>query len=122
MLSCHLCLLISCYSLVFWILSFDCSFCLVAWFLYILFSGFKGLCLLFLRRISKLFLIYMFILNCLPLGRDYLILMTFLLLKIIENCFLQNIVPSENFFFQIWYISPIPVEYYTNKWEKIHFK
>jgi len=30
MLSCHLCLLLSCYSLVFWILSFDCSFCLIA--------------------------------------------------------------------------------------------
>jgi len=36
MLSCHLCLLISCYSLVFWILSFDCSFCLIAWYLYFL--------------------------------------------------------------------------------------
>jgi len=31
-----LCLLISCYSLVFWILSFDCSFCLIAWYLYFL--------------------------------------------------------------------------------------
>jgi len=29
MLSCHLCLLISCYSLGFWILNFDCSFCLI---------------------------------------------------------------------------------------------
>jgi len=36
MLSCHLCLLISCDSLVFWILSFDCSFCLIAWYLYFL--------------------------------------------------------------------------------------
>jgi len=36
MLSCHLCLLISCDSLVFWILSFDCSFCLIVCCLYIL--------------------------------------------------------------------------------------
>jgi len=35
MLSCHLCLLISCYGLVFCLLSFDCSFCLTAWYLYI---------------------------------------------------------------------------------------
>jgi len=35
MLSCHLCL-ISCYSLVFWILGFDCSFSLIAWYLYVL--------------------------------------------------------------------------------------
>jgi len=34
MLFCHLCLLISCYSLVFWILSFECFFCLIAWYLY----------------------------------------------------------------------------------------
>jgi len=34
--SCHLCLLISCYSLAFWILSFDCSFCLTARYLYFL--------------------------------------------------------------------------------------
>jgi len=33
-LSCHLCLLISGYSLVFWILNFDYSFCLIAWYLY----------------------------------------------------------------------------------------
>jgi len=37
MLSCHLCLLISCYSLVYCVLSFDCSFCLSAWYLYFLF-------------------------------------------------------------------------------------
>jgi len=36
MLSCHLRLLISCDSLVFWILSFDFSFCLIAWYLYYL--------------------------------------------------------------------------------------
>jgi len=36
MLSCHLCLLISCYSLVCLILSFDCSFCLIVWYLYLL--------------------------------------------------------------------------------------
>jgi len=41
-----------------------------------------------------------------------------LFLKIIENCIFQNIVQSENVFFQIWYISPIPVEHYTEKWEK----
>jgi len=35
MLSCHLCLLISCYSLVFCLLSFDCSFSLTAWYQYI---------------------------------------------------------------------------------------
>jgi len=34
MLSCHLCLLILCYSLVFCLLSFDYSFCLIAWYLY----------------------------------------------------------------------------------------
>jgi len=28
---------------------------------------------------------------------------------------------SENFFFQIWYISPIPVEHYTEKRKK-HLK
>jgi len=33
---CHLCLLISFNCLVFWILSFDCSFCLIAWYLYVL--------------------------------------------------------------------------------------
>jgi len=38
MLSCHLCLLISCYSLVFCLLSFDCSFCLAAWYIYIFFT------------------------------------------------------------------------------------
>jgi len=37
MLSCYLCLLISCDSLVFWILSFDCSFCLIAWYRYIIY-------------------------------------------------------------------------------------
>jgi len=31
---------------------------------------------------------------------------------------IQNIVQSENFFFQILYIAPIPVEHYTEKWEK----
>jgi len=36
MLSCHLCLLISCYSLVFCLLRFDCYFCLIAWYLYFL--------------------------------------------------------------------------------------
>jgi len=36
-LSCHLCFLISCYSLVFCLLSFDCSFCLTTWYLYILY-------------------------------------------------------------------------------------
>jgi len=36
MLSCHLCLLVSCYSLVFWILGFGCSFCLITWCLYFL--------------------------------------------------------------------------------------
>jgi len=36
MLSCHLCLLVSCDDLVFWILSFDCTFCLIAWYLYFL--------------------------------------------------------------------------------------
>jgi len=35
MLSCRLCLLISCDSLVFCLLSFDCSFCLIAWYLFI---------------------------------------------------------------------------------------
>jgi len=35
MLSCHLCLLISCYSVVFCFFSFDCSFCLTAWYLHI---------------------------------------------------------------------------------------
>jgi len=35
MLSFHLCFLIPCDSLVFRILSFDCSFCLIAWYLYI---------------------------------------------------------------------------------------
>jgi len=34
-LSCHLCLLVSCYGLVFCLLSFDCSFCLTTWYLYI---------------------------------------------------------------------------------------
>jgi len=38
MLSCHLCLLISGDSLVFLILSFDCSFCLIAWYLYFYFN------------------------------------------------------------------------------------
>jgi len=37
MVSCHLCLLISCDSLVFWILSFDGFFCLIAWYLSILY-------------------------------------------------------------------------------------
>jgi len=32
MLSCHLCLLISCHYLVFWILSFDCFPCLITWY------------------------------------------------------------------------------------------
>jgi len=36
MLFCHLCLLISYYSLVFCILSFACSFCLTAWYIYFL--------------------------------------------------------------------------------------
>jgi len=36
MLSCHLCLHVLCDSLVFWILSFDCSVCLIAWYLYFL--------------------------------------------------------------------------------------
>jgi len=35
MLSCHLCLVISCNFLVFWSLSFDCSLCLIAWYLYV---------------------------------------------------------------------------------------
>jgi len=35
MLSSHLCLLILCYCLVFWILCFDCSTCLIAWYFYI---------------------------------------------------------------------------------------
>jgi len=35
MLSCHLCLLISCECVVFRILSFDCSYCLLVWYLYI---------------------------------------------------------------------------------------
>jgi len=34
MLSCHLCLLISCDSLVFRSLSLDCFFYLIAWYLY----------------------------------------------------------------------------------------
>jgi len=38
MLSSHLCLLISCDCLVFWILSFNFSFCLIAWYLYFLLS------------------------------------------------------------------------------------
>jgi len=33
-----ICLIMSCYILVFWILSFDCSFCLIAWYLYFLLS------------------------------------------------------------------------------------
>jgi len=36
MLSYHVCLLISCYSLVFWNLCFDCSFYLIAWYIYVL--------------------------------------------------------------------------------------
>jgi len=35
-LSLKLCLLISCYSLDFLILSFDCFICLIAWYLYLL--------------------------------------------------------------------------------------
>jgi len=36
MLSCHVCLLISRDCLVFWVLSFDCSICLIAWYLHFL--------------------------------------------------------------------------------------
>jgi len=42
----------------------------------------------------------------------------FLFLKIIENYIFQNIVQSENFLLQIWFISPKPVEHCTEKWEK----
>jgi len=35
MLSCHLCLLVSCYSFVFCLLSFDCSVCFTASYTYL---------------------------------------------------------------------------------------
>jgi len=35
------CLLVSCDCLVFWILCFDCSFRLIAWYLYFLLKGQK---------------------------------------------------------------------------------
>jgi len=38
--------------------------------------------------------------------------------KIIKNFIFKNIVQSEIFCFHIWYISPIPVEYCTEKWER----
>jgi len=43
MLSCHLFLLILCDSLVFWILSCDCTFCLIAWYLYMFYFN-NGKC------------------------------------------------------------------------------
>jgi len=39
MLSWHLCLFISCDSLVFWILSFDYSLRLIVWYLFFYFSN-----------------------------------------------------------------------------------
>jgi len=50
MLFCHLCLLISCDSLVFWILSFDYSLCLFAWYLYFLLFYILLTDLLYLRN------------------------------------------------------------------------
>jgi len=65
MLSCHLSLLILCYGLVFWILNFDCSFGLIAWYLYFfLIHHFETTCNHYIGRNILRWVFYLIISAC----------------------------------------------------------